>query len=162
VNLLLYFRLAIRGLSANKMRTALTMLGIVIGVAVVILVVAIGEGASQSVTDSINSLGTNQLTIRPGRPTLRITAAASTGTAQALVMANRLNMADSNLIQKDFPTTIAALAPQARATTQITLGNKDANTSVMGTSPEYLFVNNATMRSGAMRAAQKCVLLERR
>ena len=126
------------------------MLGIVIGVAVVILVVAIGEGASQSVTDSINSLGTNQLTIRPGRPTLRITAAASTGTAQALVMANRLNMADSNLIQKDFPTTIAALAPQARATTQITLGNKDANTSVMGTSPEYLFVNNATMRSGAM------------
>jgi len=128
----------------------LTMLGIVIGVAVVILVVAIGEGASQSVTDSINSLGTNQLTIRPGRPTLRITAAASTGTAQALVMANRLNMADSNLIQKDFPTTIAALAPQARATTQITLGNKDANTSVMGTSPEYLFVNNATMRSGAM------------
>jgi putative ABC transport system permease protein len=119
-------------------------------VAVVILVVAIGEGASQSVTDSINSLGTNQLTIRPGRPTLRITAAASTGTAQALVMANRLNMADSNLIQKDFPTTIAALAPQARATTQITLGNKDANTSVMGTSPEYLFVNNATMRSGAM------------
>jgi len=150
VNLLLYFRLAIRGLSANKMRTALTMLGIVIGVAVVILVVAIGEGASQSVTDSINSLGTNQLTIRPGRPTLRITAAASTGTAQALVMANRLNMADSNLIQKDFPTTIAALAPQARATTQITLGNKDANTSVMGTSPEYLFVNNATMRSGAM------------
>lgn len=150
MNLLLYFRLAIRGLSANKMRTALTMLGIVIGVAVVILVVAIGEGASQSVTDSINSLGTNQLTIRPGRPTLRITAAASTGTAQALVMANRLNMADSNLIQKDFPTTIAALAPQARATTQITLGNKDANTSVMGTSPEYLFVNNATMRSGAM------------
>ena len=150
MNLLLYFRLAVRGLSANKMRTALTMLGIVIGVAVVILVVAIGEGASQSVTDSINSLGTNQLTIRPGRPTLRITAAASTGTAQALVMANRLNMADSNLIQKDFPTTIAALAPQARATTQITLGNKDANTSVMGTSPEYLFVNNATMRSGAM------------
>ena len=58
MNLLLYFRLAIRGLSANKMRTALTMLGIVIGVAVVILVVAIGEGASQSVTDSINSLGT--------------------------------------------------------------------------------------------------------
>ena len=153
MNLLLYFGLAMRGLTANKMRTALTMLGIVIGVAVVILVVAIGEGASKSVTDSINSLGTNQLTIRPGRPTLRITAAAASGTAQALVVANRLNMADSNLIQKDFPTTIAALAPQARATVQISMGDKDANTSVMGTSPEYLYVNNATMRSGTMFSA---------
>ncbi len=150
MNLVLYFRLAIRGLSANKMRTALTMLGIVIGVAVVILVVAIGEGASKSVTDSINSLGTNQLTIRPGRPTLRITAASSTGTAQGLAVANRLTMADANLIQKDFATTIAAIAPQARTTTQIQMGDKDANTSVMGTSSEYLYVNNATMQTGEM------------
>jgi len=132
------------------MRTALTMLGIVIGVAVVIVVVAIGEGASKQVTDSINSLGTNLLTVRPGRPTLRITAAASTGTAQGFASANRLSMQDANLISKDFPTTIAAIAPQARATTQISLGNKDANTTVMGTSAEYLFVNNATVQSGAM------------
>jgi putative ABC transport system permease protein len=132
------------------MRTSLTMLGIVIGVAVVILVVAIGEGASKQVTDSINSLGTNLLTVRPGRPTLRITAAAASGTAQGLAIANRLNMADCNLIDKDFPTTISATAPQARATTQIEMGNKDANTTVMGTSAEYLYVNNATIQSGQM------------
>ena len=132
------------------MRTALTMLGIVIGVAVVILVVAIGEGASKQVTDSINSLGTNLLTVRPGRPTLRITAAAATGSAQGLAIANRLNMEDANLIEKDFPTTISAIAPQARATTQISLGDMDANTTVMGTSAQYLYVNNATIQSGQM------------
>jgi putative ABC transport system permease protein len=150
MNLLLYSRLALRGLSANKTRTSLTMLGIAIGVAVVILVVAIGEGASKQVTDSINSLGTNLLTIRPGRPTLRITAAAASGTAQGLAIANRLNMADANLIEKDFPTTISAIAPQARTTTQIEMGDKDANTTVMGTSAEYLYVNNATIQSGQM------------
>ena len=150
MNLALYFRLALRGLSANKTRTALTMLGIIIGVAVVILVVAIGEGASQQVTDSINSLGTNLLTVRPGRPTLRITAAAASGSAQALVVANRLNMADANLIQKDFPTTISAIAPMARATSQIELGRNDANTTIMGTTASYMYVNNATMRNGQM------------
>ncbi len=150
---LLYFRLAVRGLSANKMRTALTMLGIVIGVAVVILVVAIGQGASKSVTDSVNSLGTNILTIRPGRPTLKITAAASKGTGQSLLMANRLNMSDADQISKNFASTIAAIAPQARSTTQIKMGHVDANTTVMGTSPEYLYVNDAAMQSGVMFSA---------
>ena len=70
-------KLALRGLSATKLRTALTMLGIVIGVAVVILVVAIGQGAGKNVTDAVNSLGTNLLTIRPGRPRVRITAAVT-------------------------------------------------------------------------------------
>lgn len=150
MNLALYFRLAVRGLSANKTRTALTMLGIIIGVAVVIIVVAIGEGASQQVTDSINSLGTNLLTIRPGRPTLRITAAAASGSAQALVVANRLTLADALLMQKNFPASISDIAPQARANTQIKMGHNDANTSVMGTTAAYLYVNNATIKSGQM------------
>ena len=65
MNIVRNLKLALRGLSTNKMRTALTMLGIVIGVAVVILVVAIGQGATTSVTDSVNSLGTNLLTLKP-------------------------------------------------------------------------------------------------
>ena len=114
---------AVRGLSANKMRTALTMLGIVIGVAVVILVVAIGEGASKSVTDSSQFVGNEPVdgtAWQADAPNHR--RGSARGSAQAaLAVANRLNMADSNLIQKDFPTTISALAPQARATVQVTV-----------------------------------------
>src|SRR3954463_4956251 len=71
-------RVALRGLASNKMRTALTMLGIIIGVGVVILVVAIGQGAAQRVTEAVNSLGTNQLMIWPGSSRIRITAASRT------------------------------------------------------------------------------------
>ena len=66
LNIFESFRVSIRGLANNKLRSALTMLGIIIGVGVVILVVAIGEGATQRVTETVNSLGTNLLTIFAG------------------------------------------------------------------------------------------------
>jgi len=59
-------KFAWRGVTANKARSALTMLGVLIGVASVIVLVAVGTGASQSVTDTLSSLGTNTLTVRPG------------------------------------------------------------------------------------------------
>src|SRR4030088_3275067 len=78
------FRVAMRGLTSNKMRTALTMLGIIIGVGVVILVVAIGEGATQRIRDTVNSLGTNLLTVQANRNRVRLNAASSTsGTSGA-------------------------------------------------------------------------------
>src|SRR5579863_723747 len=81
MNLLECLRVALRGLSSNKMRTGLTMLGIIIGVGVVILVVAIGEGATQRVTDAVNSLGTNLLTIRSGAARIRVNAVTLAATA---------------------------------------------------------------------------------
>src|SRR5580692_1281018 len=75
MNIIECLKVAIRGLSNNKMRTALTMLGIIIGVGVVIIVVAIGQGASQRVADTINALGTNLLTVQNGPPRVRLTAA---------------------------------------------------------------------------------------
>lgn len=69
------FRVAMRGLTSNKMRTALTMLGIIIGVGVVILVVAIGEGASQRIKDTVDSLGTNLLTVQANRFRVKLNAA---------------------------------------------------------------------------------------
>src|SRR5207247_5846680 len=81
MNILESLRVALRGLASNKMRTALTMLGIIIGVGVVILVVAIGEGASQRIADTVNSLGTNLLTVSGNRNRVRLNAAtSSTGT----------------------------------------------------------------------------------
>src|ERR1041384_6428998 len=82
MNLFECFRVAIRGLANNKMRTALTMLGIIMGVGVVIIVVAIGEGATQRVTETVNSLGTNLLTVYPSWNRLRV-GAATTSTATA-------------------------------------------------------------------------------
>ncbi len=64
-------KVALRALGRNKMRTALTMLGIIIGVSAVIAMVALGQGATERVTSSISSLGTNLLTVMPGNPKLR-------------------------------------------------------------------------------------------
>src|SRR5882724_10018703 len=114
MNLFECFRVAIRGLANNKMRTALTMLGIIMGVGVVIIVVAIGEGATQRVTETVNSLGTNLLTIYPSMNRLRINAvtsstATTTGTSTAGSASssnngptNRLTLEDAKLIGKNF------------------------------------------------------------
>ena len=90
-------RVAMRGLASNKMRTALTMLGIIIGVGVVILVVAIGQGAAQSVTEAVNSLGTNLLSIFPGQARFHINAATIAGNTTST---NRLTLDDAKLIAR--------------------------------------------------------------
>src|SRR5947209_14785078 len=113
-------RVSIRGLANNKLRSALTMLGIIIGVGVVILVVAIGEGATQRVTETVNSLGTNLLTIFPSQNRLRINAttsstSSSSGTSSGSSSSsssnnngptNRLTFEDAKLIGKNFPKTV--------------------------------------------------------
>src|SRR5580658_5009399 len=109
MNIIECLKVALRGLSNNKMRTALTMLGIIIGVGVVILVVAIGQGAAKSVTDSVNALGTNLLTLLPGQTRL-VASAVSKSTAvttntqvQTLATAsNHLTLDDSKVIATQF------------------------------------------------------------
>ncbi|MCS6776157.1 MAG: ABC transporter permease [Chloroherpetonaceae bacterium] len=148
-------QIALRGLISNKLRTALTMLGIIIGVAVVIIVVAIGQGATKNVTEAVNSLGTNILTVRPDRPRLRITAAITKAmqdadTARQLQAAspNRLTLQDARLIARNFPRTVAAVAPQVRTGGQVRLGNTDASTNITGTTVEYTFVTNTETTYG--------------
>jgi putative ABC transport system permease protein len=172
MNLLESFRVSMRGLSSNKMRTALTMLGIIIGVCVVILVVAIGQGATQRVTDAVNSLGTNQLSIWSGGSRIRINAVtvqaattsnsstpgattttttsntASSPTSSNLGPSDHLTLEDARLIAKNFPKTVAAVAPQVRDNVQIKLGSVDSTTNVTGTTVDYPFVNNAGMDHG--------------
>jgi len=140
-----FFRLAIRSLNSNKTRTALTMLGIVIGVAVTILVVAIGEGATKSVSDQINALGTNLLMVRQGARRVQITAAGRNAPTQTQ---NNLTLADAQVIAKVFPETVQAVAPQVRGNVQVRLNGVDASTTVIGTTPDYMLVNNATVRAG--------------
>ena len=145
MNLLESFRVSIRGLATNKMRSALTMLGIIIGVGVVILVVAIGEGATQRVTETVNSLGTNLLTIFPGATRVRISAATAQGDAG---QTNRMTLDDAKLIADHFPKTVDAIAPSVRDNVQIRLGNKDSTTQVTGTTVDYPYVKNIEIDRG--------------
>ena len=145
MNLLESLRVALDGLTGNKMRTALTMLGIIIGVGVVIIVVAIGQGATKSVTDSVNSLGTNTLTISPGTSRFRINAATVQGDAS---VPNRLTLADAKLIKQNFTKSILAVAPQVRGQVQITLGSNNATTNLTGSTMDYPFVSNSSTSNG--------------
>ena len=145
MSLLETLRGALRGLGNNKMRTALTMLGMIIGVGVVIIVVSIGQGASKQVTDAVNSLGTNLLTVMPGAARVRVNAATAAGDT---TQSNHLTLDDSKLMAQQFPQTIEAVAPQVRGNVQIRLGSKDSSTNLTGTTADYLYVNNADIGSG--------------
>jgi putative ABC transport system permease protein len=152
MNLRESLRVAVRGLASNKMRTALTMLGVIIGVAVVILVVAIGEGAARRVTEAVNSLGTNLLTVTSGRRRVHLNAATAAGLK---VQSNRLRLEDSRLIAQRFTKTIAALAPEIKDNVQIRLGNKDASTNLIGTSIDYPYVTNSEADPGRFFTADE-------
>ncbi len=138
-------QVALGGLTSNKMRTALTMLGIIIGVGVVIIVVAIGQGATKSVTDSVNALGTNILTVTPAPSHVRINAATVKGNAD---VPNRLTLADATFVSRNFKKSILAVAPQVRGQVQIVLGNTNATTSLTGTTVDYPFVANSSVSTG--------------
>ncbi len=148
-------RVSLRGLVSNKLRTMLTMLGIIIGVAVVIIVVAIGQGATKRVTEAVNSLGTNLLTIRSGSSRIRMTAAIAKAAAesddakkQAAASPNRLTLQDARMIAKNFPKTVEAVAPQVRGNPQIRFGSTDASTSMIGTNTDYPYVTNTEAAIG--------------
>ncbi len=154
MNLLEGLRVALRGLASNKMRTALTMLGMIIGVGVVIVVVAIGEGATQRVTETVNSLGTNLLSVSTNRNRLRVgtvTSRAATianGAIANSVAPNRLTLADANAIAKNFAQAVDRVAPQIDSGVQVRMDSVDANTDVIGTTSDYLYVKNTEVASG--------------
>jgi putative ABC transport system permease protein len=105
----------------------------------VILVVAIGQGAARRVTEAVNSLGTNLLSVFPGTSRFQFNAATTAGGGTS----NRLTLEDARLIGRNFPQTIAAVAPQVRSSVQIRLANKDSTTSLIGSTTDYPFVTNS-------------------
>ena len=155
MNIIESFRVAMRGLTNNKLRTALTMLGIIIGVGVVILVVAIGEGASKRIADTVNSLGTNLLTIQANCNRVKLNAATSstaTTSTTTAVSSNAstvsLTLDDSKKIEANFTKTVDAVAPQANTSVQVRYGSVDASTQVIGTNVEYPYVKNVDVAKG--------------
>ena len=136
-------RVALRALNRNKMRTTLTMLGVIIGVGAVITMVALGAGATQRVTQSISSLGTNLITVMPGNPRIRFGGPGAGGT-----LVTTLVMDDAKAITTSFRQTVAAVAPTVRGSATVKLGDKTWETQVIGTTPEYRTVNNTPVQSG--------------
>jgi putative ABC transport system permease protein len=125
---------AVSSLSANKLRTALTMLGIVIGVASVISMLAIGNGASSSITSSIESMGTNLLYVMPNNQ----------GTNPQPV-----TLADANaIIDSGGAPSVVAVAPVVQRSMDVTYAGTSTNTTVMGVTPNYSTVRNTPVESG--------------
>ncbi len=127
---------ALRALKANKLRSALTMLGIVIGVAAVILMMSIGQGAQQQVMSRINRLGTNTLIIFPGAGGQFVRS----GTV------NTLTLDDAEALRR-IPGVDAA-APQVRSSQLLTYGSSTWTASVIGTTPEIVEISSLSLEYG--------------
>lgn len=132
-------QIAFRGIAANKMRSFLTMLGIIIGVASIIAMISIGEGAKKQVTESIQRFGTNLLRVRPGAARH---GHVRTGSVETLTIE------DANAINKNI-LHVRHVAPQVRNMTQVKYGNKNATTSIIGTVPQFTEVNNFPVAAGS-------------
>ncbi len=140
MNLLTALMSALRALGTNWLRSMLTMLGIIIGVAAVITMIAIGGGAQQRVEEQIKSLGTNIMLVLPGAQTTGgVRLGAQTG--------QTLTEEDARAVAAEVPEVQAA-APSLRTGAQVVAANANWSTSVMGTTPEYLEVRDWPMASG--------------
>ncbi|MEO8333716.1 MAG: ABC transporter permease [bacterium] len=131
---------ALGALRANKLRSLLTMLGIVIGVAAVIAVVALGAGAQSAVKDRISSLGTTLLTVMPGQ---------QRGGGVAFDQSVKLTMADAKAIEEKT-TTLNAVQPEINSRAQVQYMNQNTSTSIVGTTANYLEVRKYALDAGRM------------
>ncbi|WP_088225236.1 ABC transporter permease [Desulfosporosinus sp. FKB] len=134
MNLLENIRVALRGLKSNKLRSILTMLGIIIGVGAVIIMVSIGQGAKASVADQIQGLGSYLLIVTPGQSN-------TGGVKGGMGSLNNMTMDDVNAI-KSNADAVASVAPTTSKQAQVVYGSENTSTSVVGTTPSYADVRN--------------------
>jgi putative ABC transport system permease protein len=142
MNLLMIIRVAFRALVRNKMRAALTMLGIIIGVSAVIAMVSIGQGAQASVQAQIQSIGTNLLFVSAGAQN---TGGVRSGTGDSGT--NTLTAEDLDAIRREVPS-VSMVTPTVNARSQLVFGNMNWNTSVQGVNEQYPDVRKWTIQSG--------------
>ena len=157
MNILNLFKVSIRAVANNKMRSFLSMLGIIIGVAAVIIMMSIGQGSKESIRKDLATMGTNLLTIRPG-------ADMRGGVRQDPSAMQTLKMADYERIvrEKKFVTKVS---PEVTASRQAIYGNNNTTTSMYGESTEYLDIKLWTIEEGdcfteedIKKAAKVCVV----
>jgi putative ABC transport system permease protein len=140
MNLASSIRIALRALRVNKLRSMLTMLGIIIGVAAVITMIAVGAGAQARVEDQIRGLGTNLVILFPGSVT-------SGGVRMGAGSRSTLTEDDAYAIQREV-RGVQAAAPTLRGTGQVVAGNNNWSTAFYGVTPEYFEVRNWAIATG--------------
>ena len=157
INIPSTFKISFRALRVNKMRSALTMLGIIIGVGAVIAMVAVGTGASQQIAAQISSMGSNLLIILPG-------STSSGGVRMGAGSQPTLSLSDAEAIIKECPS-VADDAPMLGGVAQIVAGHLNWSTGVQGTSPGFLNVRDWDLSAGRpftqqdVKSATKVALL---
>jgi putative ABC transport system permease protein len=142
MNALTAFRSALRALSANALRSVLTMLGIIIGVAAVIAMIAVGQGATQRVQEQMKGLGSNIMLVLPG-------GVSQAGVRLGAQTRQRLTEEDAQAIALEIPEVQVA-APTSRTTGQLVWGNSNWGSNIIGVTNEYLEARDWPLQSGRM------------
>ena len=132
-------KIALRALARNKVRSALTMLGIIIGVASVIAMVSLGQGAQKQVQDQISSMGTNMLIVSAG-------SQRSGGVRAGSGTASTITIEDVDAIRQ--AAAVAAVSPSVSAPVTLVAGNQNWTTRAEGVAPQYLAIRNRSVSSG--------------
>lgn len=140
MNILNLFKVSITAIASNKMRSFLSMLGIIIGVAAVIIMMSIGQGSKESIRKELSTMGTNLLTIRPG-------ADMRGGVRQDPSAMQTLKMADYEriMMEKKYVTDVS---PEVTSAGQVIYGNNNTNSTIYGESPEYLDIKQWAIEQG--------------
>ena len=144
--LIMVLRVALRAVTAHKMRSFLTMLGVVIGVAAVISLVAVGTGAQAQVVSQFQALGSNLLVVTPG---------TNFGFSRSGLQQSTHNLTNKEVEAiQGLATSVKLMAPQYNASATVTYGGNTTNINVNGVTPEYAEVRNWTLASGRFISAE--------
>jgi len=160
MNFLATLQVALKALRANSLRSALTMLGIVIGVAAVIVMIAVGQGAQAQVERQIRSLGTNLMIVFSASSTF-------TGARAAAGATHTISEDDAYAIARELPEFIAGAAPALRGSGQVVAGNSNWSSTFWGVTPDYFEVREWRLAEGRafdaaeVNGAAKVVVLGR-
>lgn len=137
------FKIALRAIAANKLRSFLTMLGIIIGVASVIAMLAIGQGSKQSIQQNISEMGSNMIMIRPGQDK------GPGGARQDASEMQTLKLKDYETLLRDAKY-LAAISPSVNASGQFINGNNNTPSTIYGISPDYMEIRQLKVKDGSM------------
>jgi putative ABC transport system permease protein len=147
MNFLAALRSAWRALAANTLRSFLTMLGIIIGVAAVITMIAVGKGATERVQDQLKSLGTNVMLVMPG-------SLSAAGVRQGAQTRSRFTEDDAEAVAREV-AEVAVVAPGSRTQAQVVAQNANWNTQIFGTSNDFLEVREWPLQAGRLFEASE-------
>ena len=143
-------RVALQGLAANKLRSSLTMLGIVIGVGAVIALLALGEGAQAAITAEIQSIGSNLITVIPGR--FEGQHGPGGGTSNTIAS---LTLADAEALAAPGNVSgMLAVVPEFNNNADVVYGDENVNVSIKGTTSDYLLAHNSSPEIGEFLTEQ--------